>query len=124
LLKRLDIVSIRVRDWKAAVEWYRDKLGLKPLGLHDHPWCMMALPEGDTVLALDGTNPVLGASNCIPSIQCEDLPSTLVLLKERGVEFTRELEEDEGYRMATLRDCEGNLINVYEYFSGKTPVSP
>lgn len=115
MLKKLDIVSIRVRDWQGAVVWYRDKLGLVPAALHDDPWCLMTLPEGDAAIALDGTNPVLPAGNCIPSIQTEDLAGTIRILKGRGVELVRELESDEGYRMATIRDPEGNPINLYEY---------
>ena len=116
MLRRLDIVSIRVRDWGAAVEWYKEKLGLVPRGLHDDPWCLMTFPESGTSIALDGTNPAVpGKSNIIPTILAQDLRNTVATLRSRGVEFSREIEEsDEGYRMASFRDLEGNLINLYE----------
>lgn len=117
MLRKLDLVSLRVRDWPAAVAWYTDKLGLTVEGAHDDPFCMMSFPEGDTFLALDGTNPVAEAKgNCIPSILVDDLPQTVSELTRRGVTFSRDLEEnDEGYRMATLVDLEGNPVNLYEY---------
>jgi catechol 2,3-dioxygenase-like lactoylglutathione lyase family enzyme len=115
MLKKLDIVSIRVRDWAGALAWYRDKLGLSPVGLHEDPWCLMTFPEGDAALALDGTNPVVSGNNCVPSVQVEDLANTVVTLKERSVKFAREVAGDSGYRMATIEDPEGNLINLYEY---------
>lgn len=119
MLKKLDMVSIRVANWRAAVAWYTDVLGLEPRGLHDDPFCLMTFAEGDTAIALDGTNPVLPGNNCIPNVQVEDLPRTIETLRRRGVEFERELEADaeEGYRIATIRDPEGNLINLYDYGS-------
>ncbi len=117
MLRKLNLVALRVRDWPAAVAWYVDKLGLTVEGAHDDPFCMMSFPEGDTFLALDGTNPVADATgNCIPSILVDDLRQTVSELKRRGVTFSREPEgDDEGYRMATFVDLEGNPINLYEY---------
>lgn len=117
MLRKLDLISFRVRDWPAAVAWYRDMLGLTVTGAHDDPFCLMAFPEGDTFLALDGTNPVADTKgNCIPSILVEDLAQTVIELKGRGVTFSRDPDhDDEGYQIATLVDMEGNLINLYEY---------
>ena len=116
MLQKITMVSVRVSDWKASVDWYRDKLGLRPAGIHDDPWCVMLLPEGETVFALDGTNPVLGASNCIPNVLVDNLKETVRVLKDRGVRFARDIidDADEGYRIATIEDLEGNLINLYE----------
>jgi catechol 2,3-dioxygenase-like lactoylglutathione lyase family enzyme len=121
MLKKITMVSIRVKDWKAAVDWYSSKLDLKPAGLHDDPWCVMLLPEGDTVIALDGTNAPLGSSNCIPNVLVDDLDGTVSRLKDRGVTFEREIigDSEEGYRIATIRDLEGNLINLYEDTRGR-----
>jgi predicted enzyme related to lactoylglutathione lyase len=118
MLKKLDMVTVRVRDWPAAVAWYRDVLGLSPLGLHDHPFCLMAFPEGEATIALDGTNPAAeAAGNWQPSIQVDDLAATVEALRERGVAIGRAMEgdEEEGYRVATIADPEGNPITLYDY---------
>lgn len=77
----------------------------------------MTFPEGDCVIALDGTNVAVEGNNCVPNIQVDDLPATIATLLASGVEFTSELEadEDEQYRIATIQDPEGNLINLYDY---------
>jgi catechol 2,3-dioxygenase-like lactoylglutathione lyase family enzyme len=116
MLKKLAMVSIRVLDFERSLAFYRDTLGLKPAGLHDDPWCLMLLPEGDAALALDGTNPVSSGNNCIPGLEVVDLDETVAELGRRGVTFAREIEGgDEGYRLATVSDPEGNLLNLFEY---------
>lgn len=116
MLRKITMVAIRVSRFQDCVAWYRDVLGLKPIGLHDDPFCLMTLPEGDAAFALDGTNPVLGGSNCIPNVLVDSLAATVDVLKSKGVQFEREIQEDdeEGYAIATIKDCEGNLINIYE----------
>jgi catechol 2,3-dioxygenase-like lactoylglutathione lyase family enzyme len=116
LLKKITMLSIRVADFERCVAWYRDILGLKPVGLHDDPFCLMVLPEDDTAFALDGTNPVLGSSNCIPNVLVDSLATTIAELKSKGVQLARDVQEDdeEGYAITTIKDCEGNLINIYE----------
>jgi len=43
-------------------------------------------------------------------------------LKAKGVTFPREIQADdeEGYAIATIEDCEGNLINLYENRSARS----
>ena len=116
MLRKITMVAIRVADFPKCVAWYRDVLGLKPVGLHDDPFCLMLLPEGETAFALDGTNPVLGGSNCLANVLVDSLAETVAELRSKGVTFAREIQadDDEGYAIATIEDCEGNLINLYE----------
>jgi RNA polymerase sigma factor (sigma-70 family) len=122
-IRQLDIVSMRVKNWQAAVTWYQAKLGLVPGAMHGDPFCFMSFPEGGAVLALDGTNPAIpGSSNCVPTIHVFDLPMTVRILKGRDVKIIDEPAADEGYRLARIEDGEGNLINLYDY--GPTDVKP
>ena len=84
MLRKLNMVAIRVRDWRAAVDWYQATLGLVPVGLHDDPFCLMTFPEGECSIALDGTNPAVAGNNCVPNVEVDDLPATIATLKERG----------------------------------------
>lgn len=117
MLKSLHHVTLRVNDFKAAVAWYRDVLGLEPVGLHDDPFCFMRLPEGDAMLAILGVGRTQAPHQTTPAILVDDLNAAMTALEARGVDFaTRPADDDdEGYRMATLLDLEGNRIALFEW---------
>jgi predicted enzyme related to lactoylglutathione lyase len=118
VLKQLAMVSVNVKDWQAAVVWYQEKLGLTPSGLHEDPFCLMKFPEGEAVIALDGTGQANGVpGNWHPLVEVNDLEATVAELKRRGVQFTRELQaSEEGFRTAVILDLEGNEIELFDYF--------
>jgi catechol 2,3-dioxygenase-like lactoylglutathione lyase family enzyme len=62
-IMRLDIVSLQVRDWKAAVRWYTEVLGLA-VGPYEeeHQFCMLKTREGDVMLALACDHPEFATS--------------------------------------------------------------
>lgn len=118
MLKALNIIEIRVKDWDSSLAWYQEKLGLKAEGLHEDPFCFLTFPEGDASIGLDGTEEVSGggSTRCVPCIQVDDLQGTVTELKGRGVEFVADVTGgEEGYRTARLSDPEGNLIQLYEW---------
>jgi predicted enzyme related to lactoylglutathione lyase len=118
MLKTLNMVELKVRDWPGALRWYTEKLGLEARGLHEDQFCLLAFPEGDTTIGLDGTSPVEsgGPNRCLPVILVDDLASTVAELKKRGVEFSGEISGGgEGYRIISLNDPEGNTIQLYEW---------
>lgn len=115
---KLDIVQIVVKDWKEAVSWYKDNLGLRVLFREDHHrYCQLAFSEGDTLLALAGTDELVeGPGRCHPNIHVEDLEATVADLKGRGVKFLGEIRGgDEGFRIVSIEDLEGNRLDFYEY---------
>ena len=60
-----------------------------------------------------------GRSRCLPTFHVDDLAATLQTLRERGVAVERDISGgDEGFRAADIVDCEGNLIQLYEWYSG------
>jgi predicted enzyme related to lactoylglutathione lyase len=117
VLKQLAMVSVNVKDWKAAVAWYQEKLGLTPSGLHEDPFCLMQFPEGESVIALDGTAHADGVpGNWHPVVHVDDLVATVAELKRRGVQLSRELRaSEEGFRTAVILDLEGNQIELFDY---------
>jgi catechol 2,3-dioxygenase-like lactoylglutathione lyase family enzyme len=117
MLRKLDIVTIRVRDWQAAVRWYTETLGLKLLYREDdHRWCQLGFPEGGANLALYGTEVEPGGrSRCVPNILVTDLDAVVRSLQRHGVQPTQFQDHaDEGYRLVTITDPEGNEIQLYE----------
>lgn len=121
MLKCIDLVEIRVKDWTAAVEWYRDRLSLQVAAWDpDDEYCQLEPEGGGCRLGLFGMAGVdLGSrSRCLPTFQVDDLTSTLLTLQERGVLVEREITGgDEGFRSADIIDCEGNLIQLYEWLT-------
>jgi catechol 2,3-dioxygenase-like lactoylglutathione lyase family enzyme len=118
VLRKLDIVVMRVRDWPGAVRWYAETLGLRTLYREDdHQWCQFALPEGGANLALHGVEfgEPGGRSRCVPNIRVVDLDGTVETLRQRGVRILGFQDHaEEGYRLATIADPEGNELQLYE----------
>lgn len=119
-LRSVDFVEMQVKDWPAAVKWYQEKLSLEIAAREDdHQYCQLRLPSGSCKLALYGGQPVeLGTSNrCMPAILVDDLPATMAELQRKGVAIQSALMSgEEGYRVATIADCEGNLIQLYDWY--------
>lgn len=110
----LSHVTIRVDDFQSAVAWYQEKLGLEPVGLHDDPFCFMRFPQGTATIALLGTGRGSGDQAITPAIKVGDLRAMVKELKGRGVEFTGEIVDDEeGYRIVTFKDFEGNRLTLW-----------
>ena len=122
MLKSMDMVEVRVKDWKAAVDWYQDKLGLKVAAWDpDDEYCQLEPEDGGARLALYGVPAVGpgGGSRCLPTFRVDDLVATVQILRERGVGIERDVSGgDEGFRAADIVDCEGNLVQLYEWYSG------
>jgi catechol 2,3-dioxygenase-like lactoylglutathione lyase family enzyme len=122
VLKRIDMVAIYVHDWAAALDWYRDKLGLSVVYVEeDHRFAVLALPGGGPVIHLVGDNTRdLGTRNrCAPNVAVDDFDSALAVLRDRGVRVIDvEDDLDDGYRLARLADPEGNELNIYTTAAG------
>lgn len=118
MLKKLDIVLIRVRDWPGAVTWYSEMLGLRVAHKEDDDqFCMLAFPEGETKLALVGDATVeADGSRCRPDILVDDLDATVEELRAKGVTIRGEPGgADEGFRLVGIEDPEGNVLQLYEW---------
>lgn len=112
VLRKLDLVVLRVRDWRAAVRFYTEKLGLTLLhSAEEDQWAMLGLPGGETRIGLLG-----GEGNPQPNLQCDRLDDTLEELKRRGVRVTSGLRASaKGYRVATVADPDGNELQLYDW---------
>ena len=118
VLKKLDIVLIRVRDWYAAVTWYTDMLELEVAHREDDDeFCLLAFPEGETKLALLGDPTVeLVESRCRPDILVDNLDATVAGLRAKGVTIVGDPSGDhEAYRLVGIKDPEGNVLQLYEW---------
>lgn len=120
--------SVFVEDQDKALKFYTEVLGFMkkmeiPLG--EFKWLTVVSPEnpdGTELLLEPNSNP--SAQNFqeeifmqgIPatSFAVEDIESEYKRLKELGVEFTMEPEQDSDVKLAIFNDTCGNLIQLVE----------
>ena len=90
----------------------RDKLGLTG---HDvgQGWLIFDAPEADLgVHPTEDDGPPSGTAEI--SFYCDDIESTVATLKQRGVEFTQDVE-DHGYGLVTYFKAPGvSKIQLYQ----------
>ncbi len=112
------MVTVQVRDFDAAVTWYRDVLGLSVLVLEPNEFCMLVPPgSGGPALALATDHPdripSRPGTGWAPILVVEDFDATVAELRDRGVSFDADEEgADDGYRLVRILDPEGNPIGI------------
>jgi catechol 2,3-dioxygenase-like lactoylglutathione lyase family enzyme len=114
----ITMVTVQVLDFDAAVDWYRDVLGLSVLYQEPNEFCLLAPPDSTgpaLALATDhpdriSTRPGIGWA---PTLVVADFDAAVAELRQRGVSFDAEEEgADEGYRLVRVLDPEGNPIGI------------
>ncbi len=117
VLTSIDMVAIYVHDWPAAVRWYENMLGLETLCREEHhAFAVLGLPSGGAVLHLvgDATRPLGSRNRCVANFGVEDFDGALAARRERRVEIVEVQEDaDDGHRLVTIADPEGNELNLY-----------
>ncbi|MYA59580.1 MAG: VOC family protein [Chloroflexi bacterium] len=110
-------VSISVDDLDAAVDFYRDKLGITFIG---------RFPPGLAIFDCDGVHIMLSAipgesssDNSVIYFNVPDIKFDFEALKARGVGFTREphvIHSTDDYElwMAFFEDSDGNTMAIAE----------
>ena len=112
-------MTIQVRDWAAAVQWYTQVLGLPIITLDEEDdFCMLGTDGATLALASDHPDQAAGTeeNRLAPAFRVGDLDGTLERLKSLGVRVDPHIDgEDEGYRLARVYDPEGNRLHLYGY---------
>jgi len=116
-VERVMMVTIQVRDFDAAVAWYRDVLGLAVLGTEPGEFCLLGAGRGSTTIALATDHPDRIPDHpgvgWTPNLGVSDFDAVVDRLRAAGVVFDAEEEgADEGYRLVRVRDPEGNPIGI------------
>jgi catechol 2,3-dioxygenase-like lactoylglutathione lyase family enzyme len=115
----LDLVTIQVRDWAAAVQWYTQILGLPIITLDEEDrFCTLGTHGAILALASDHPDQAAGSeeNRLAPAFRVADLDGTLERLRSLGVKVDPRIDgEDEGYRLARIYDAEGNRLHLYCY---------
>ncbi len=97
---------------EALRAFLRDKLGMKGRDVGEG-WLIFAAPEADLgVHPTEAGEPASGSADI--SFYCDDIAATVAELKERGVEFTQEVE-DHGYGFVTFFKVPGKFkVQLYQ----------
>lgn len=120
MIKGLRGASIWSEDLKNLLPFYRDVLGLK-VGLETPGFVVLGDPGGPA-LAL-GTHSQVHGRNADPArhmiaLHTDDVRSEWKRLKSAGVEFVEDPTDYPNVRLATLKDPEGNLVQLLEQLEG------
>jgi len=116
MIKGLRGASIWSEDVKNLLPFYRDVLGLK-VGLENPGFVVLGDP-GAPALALGTHSQVRGrnadAARHMVALATDDVRADWKRLKAAGVEFVEDPTDYGAVRIATLKDPEGNLVQLLE----------
>jgi catechol 2,3-dioxygenase-like lactoylglutathione lyase family enzyme len=106
--------GIRVRDFRAARDWYDRLLG-EPTFFPHATEAVWTLAEERSVYVVEHAN---GAGNSVVTIFVDDLDAQMAVIAERGLEPNEVETYSNGVRKALYRDPDGN-----EFGLGGAPLS-
>lgn len=113
-LTTLDTVFLWVTDLNRSVEWYRNRLGIRP-GPRHGDWQVMAI-DGDVTFALHGSSETVTPSrSAVLGFRVDDLDAATEELGRAGVDPVDQTATDTGFkRFRTFADPDGHLIQLVE----------
>jgi predicted enzyme related to lactoylglutathione lyase len=108
--------SVWSQDLNNLLPFYRDTLGLK-VGIESERFILFGEPNAPS-LGLGSHSEVHGASSDpyrhMVGLLSDDLAKDFARLKQAGVEFIEEPTDYDGLWIATLKDPEGNLVQLFQ----------
>ena len=117
MIKGLRVASIWSEDLNNLLPFYRDILGL-PANVESDEFVLLGDPNAP-VAALGTHSEVRGnatdAKRVLVGFDSDDIESDCARLKAAGVEFIEELNEQGGVKVATVKDPEGNYVQLLQF---------
>jgi lactoylglutathione lyase len=116
MIKRLEGATIWSQDLNNLLPFYRDTLGLKVA--QETPGFVVFGSENEPALGLGTHSEVKGRASDpyrhMVGLGSDDLDADVVRLQAAGVEFIEQPTDYDGLRIATLKDPEGNLVQLFQ----------
>ena len=117
MIKGLRLSSIWSADLNNLLPFYRDVLGLK-VGMESPGFVILGDPSGPTI-ALGTHSEVRGEApdpaRHLVAFDTDDVQAEHARLKSAGVEFVEEPNRQGEMWIATLKDPEGNLLQLFQF---------
>jgi lactoylglutathione lyase len=126
---KIATVAVYVEDQKAALSFWKEKVGLMvrrshPVGL-DVSWIELGERGAESCLVLYPKSLMPDWPERKPSVvfECEDIQEKYRQLAERGVPFTQPPKDLPWGQFAVFSDTEGNLFGLRQKLAGSIPYS-
>jgi catechol 2,3-dioxygenase-like lactoylglutathione lyase family enzyme len=116
---KLATVELRVRDWPAAVTWFRDVFGLKVLlRVDDDGYALLQTGTAHLALKRTDTGPLPADADARPLLlfEVDDVERELARLTAHGVAILKPLRVSaENYRRVIVAGPEGQPILLFDW---------
>ncbi|CAN5866969.1 hypothetical protein BH10CHL1_BH10CHL1_04100 [soil metagenome] len=119
MIKGFGGASIWSADLNNLLPFYRDVLGLK-VAMESPSFVMLGADSFNVPTLGLGTHSEVHGRNADPArhmvgLESDDLMADWQRLKEAGVEFIQEPSGDGQLLLATVKDPEGNFVQLWQY---------
>ena len=117
MIKGLRISSIWSEDLNNLLPFYRDVLGLA-VGLETPGFVLLGDPNGPAIALgthSDVHGPAADPARHIVGFETDDIRGEAQRLKDAGVEFVEEPNDQGPVAVATFKDPEGNLLQLLQF---------
>jgi catechol 2,3-dioxygenase-like lactoylglutathione lyase family enzyme len=104
-----------VKDWAAAIAFYRDVLGLKEIVNFPNRWAVFGVPGGGTI----ALQPAYTSATNHVSIEVTRIRDFVADLKTKGARLIEDVCQQEHGETALLEDPSGNLIALIDTSTSK-----
>ena len=108
-------VAVVVSDKEKAKKWYIEKLGFKVVLNKDHALCVSPNVDGPSLaLHLCAGFVPLEPGNTGIGFTAKDFDKTCKEMKKKGVKFSVEPADNDGYKFAKFLDMDGNEYWLFD----------
>jgi predicted enzyme related to lactoylglutathione lyase len=120
----IDLAWIVVNDFKKAIKFYTEVVGLKLMEINEEwGWAELQGKSGARLgigtCHQNNPNPVTPGQNAILTFTVEDIKKATADMAEKGAVCVGEMEEVPGHvRMQLVRDLDGNQFQLVQVLDG------
>ncbi|MDP1836758.1 MAG: VOC family protein [Chlamydiales bacterium] len=116
-VKSIDLCWIVVKDFKKAVAFYTDVLGMKLLDIHEEfGWAELVGSDGGAYLGIAAENadtPVKPGAHAIVTMTVQDIDKTVAEMTKKGAKMVGDVQEVPGHvKLQMFQDLDGNYCQL------------